>query len=112
MNAEQTAVVSVVHLLVTREYDVLVAMTHGRRLSASELQFAVEAYGRTLVELPQEALDGLDVVQIEGEEPPVFSVLVDLWTQEEGRSDLILELRLIERFQGAHEIEIMDLHAL
>lgn len=112
MNTEQAAVVSVVRLLVEGEYEVLAATTHGRRLSATELRTAVETYGRTLVELPRAALEELDVVQIEGLEPPTLNVLVDLWTAEEGRSDLTLELHLIARFDNAYEAEIMDLHTL
>jgi hypothetical protein len=39
-------------------------------------------------------------------------VAAPLWTAEEGRSDLTLELRLIEFAPEAYEVEIEDLHVL
>lgn len=86
-------------------------MTRGRRLSAEELRGAVAGHGRTLVPLPPEELDSLDVVEIAGAEPAAYSVVVDLWT-EEGRSDLSLELRLVDRDDGAFEVEVMDVRVL
>ena len=112
MNAIQTSVVTVVHLLVVGEYDVIESMTHGVRLSAQELRGAVESYGRTLIELPESELDGLDVVTVEGASVPTLSVVVDLWTEEEGKSDLSLELMLIDRYGGAYEVQVSDLHVL
>jgi hypothetical protein len=38
--------------------------------------------------------------------------LVDLWTVEEGRSDLTLELRLTETGGEPYDIEIHDPHVL
>jgi hypothetical protein len=99
----------VVALLVGCKYDVLEALTRGSRLSADELRLAVDAYGRTLVDVP----DGQwrqDVAPMD--EPDSFHVIVDLWTAEEGRSDLSLELRVHDRYQGAFEVEVLDLHVL
>lgn len=39
-----------------------------------------------------------------------FHVVVPLWSEEEGRSDLALELRLIESLPDALSVEITDLH--
>lgn len=112
MNAMQAAVGNVVSLLVEGSYDVLEAMTRGRRLSASDLRHAVEDYGRTLVPLPAGELDELDVAQVKDAEVPTFHVVVDLWTQAEGRSDLTLELLLTDRYAGAYGTEILNLHTL
>jgi hypothetical protein len=53
-----------------------------------------------------------DVSAIRDREYPTFHVVIDLWTLEEGRSDLSLELELIDRYGGAYEIRILDLHVL
>ena len=112
MNALQTAVSVVVNLLVEGDFETIEKMTGGRRLSASELEAAVSEYGRTLVGLPPEALDELDVVEIENSDPTVYSVTADLYTEEEGKSDLSLELRLTDVYDGAYETEVMDLRVL
>ena len=81
-------------------------MTRGRRLSTEDLQRAVDDYGRVLVPLPPESLENLDVVQVRDADPSTFSVVIDLWTREEGRSDLTLELELVDRFNGAYDMSI------
>ena len=110
--ALKTAVGAIIGLLVDGSYDVVEAMTRGRRLSADSLRRAVEGYGRTLASIPPDSLDRLDVVQIEGSEPAAFHVLVEMWTEEEGRSDLTLELRMTDLYGGAYDVEVLDLHVL
>jgi hypothetical protein len=39
-------------------------------------------------------------------------VVVDMWTRQEGRSDLSLELELRETAPGAWEARLLDLHVL
>ena len=110
--ARRQAVRTATTLLAEGAYEVLEVMTRGRRLSADEMRSAVHEYGATLVPLPEPALDELDVVQVTGSALPTFDVVVDLWSYEEGRSDLSLELRLTDRFDGAHDVEILDIHTL
>lgn len=112
MNAMQAAVTMLTNLLAAGDYVTAERMTRGRRLSASDLQRAVEDYGGTLVPLPAEALENLDVVEVRDSDPAAFSVVVDLWTAEEGRSDLTLELELVDRFEGAYDVMIQNLHVL
>ncbi len=112
MTALQVAVSVLVSLLAAGDFDVAAAMTRGDRLSAEALREAVDRYGRTLVALPAEELERLDVVELQGREYPTFHVVVDLWTAEEGRSDLSLELELVDRYEGAFETRILDLHVL
>jgi len=56
--------------------------------------------------------DNLDVNEIEGAIPRAWWVLVDLWTVEEGRSDLTLEIRLTDTGGELYDIEINNLHVL
>lgn len=58
---------------------------------------AIDAYGKvTLVSLPQEAWD-TSVAASWGDR---CRCLVDLWTEEEGRSDLVLEVDVVDEDQG------------
>lgn len=111
-SALTTAVQVAVGLLVAGEYDALAATTYGRRLSAKQLRDAVSEYGRTLRSLPDDEWTTLDVVEVPDAEVPTFHVVVDLWTEEEGRSDLSLELLMKDTDGGAFETEILDLHVL
>ena len=101
----------VVALLARGEYTALERRTGGARLSATELREAVQAYGRRIVVPPLEATPPLDVVAVAGSRPPAWSVVVPVWTAEEGRSDLSLELTVREA-DGSYAVEVDDLHAL
>ena len=90
-----------VEMLVAGDYDSIEEATRGRRLTAEQLQMP-----------PQVVFDNLDVNEIEGAIPRAAWVLVDLWTVEEGRSDLTLEIRLTETGGELYDIEIDNLHVL
>lgn len=107
-----TAVRVVVGMLVAGEYDALASMTRGVRLSSDALETAVKRYGRTLRMPPDDAFSELDVVEVSESATPTYTVTFDLWTAEEGRSDLSLELLLRDAYSGAFEIEVTDLHVL
>jgi hypothetical protein len=101
-----------VELLVAGDYDGIEEATRGRRLTAEQLRQAVEEYDRELQMPPQAEFHNLDVNEIEGAIPRAAWVLVDLWTVEEGRSDLTLEIRLTETGGELYDIEIDNLHVL
>ncbi len=98
------------NLLASGDFASAERMTGGHRLSAADLERAVSEYVRTLVPLPPEALDELDVVAVQGAELPTFNGDIDLWTSEQGRSDLTLQLELVDRYGGAYKVSILDLH--
>lgn len=102
---------SIVEMLVERHYTELERLSGGVRLSAQAIELAVSQYGRTLCRVPAERWPDLDVVEVTGAVPARFSVRVDLWTSEEGRSDLSLELTLIDDGETL-AVEIDDLHVL
>ena len=60
--------------------------------AAEQIRAYVADYGATLVELPSDTWD-TSCAQWMGEH---WEVLVDLWTKEEGRSDLVLALKVVE----------------
>lgn len=105
-------VVQLLHWLVAGDYAAIEWFTSGVRLSASLLRQATVDYGRTLVMPPASALDQLDVIEVDGSNPRSWSVRVDLWTVEEGRSDLSLECTLIDRAGDLLGAEVDNLHVL
>jgi hypothetical protein len=72
---------------------------------------AIADYGRHLIIPPEEAYSLMDVVEIRSTQQPRWSVTMPLWTLEEGRSDLLLELTVIRR-EKTFDIELDDIHVL
>ena len=101
----------VIALLVAEKYAELDNLTAGTRLSANDMAGAIRQYGRVLVAPPEEAYEDLDVVQVKNASLPRWSVRMSLWTAEEGRSDLSLELTITESGNG-YLIEVDDIHVL
>ena len=106
------ATIQVIELLVGYRYDDLEKRTGGVRLSADMLEEAVTQYGKTLVFPPPDALANLDIVPVACEGPKTWSVRADLWTSEEGRSDLTLELTVIKDEGKRTIVELDNLHVL
>jgi hypothetical protein len=103
---------SIVGMLVARDYAGIERETEGQRLTAAELENGVAEYGRTLVMPPEHAFQKIDVVQVTAPGPRRWSIRFDLWSAEEGRSDLSLEMTIIERADGTLMVEVDDLHVL
>jgi hypothetical protein len=101
----------VVRLLAAGQYSELEAITNGARLKATEMANAINEYGRKLIPVPEEGLNLMDVVKVGKVIPPKWSVTMPLWTREEGRSDLSIELTLTEE-GNAFRIEFDDIHVL
>ncbi|HEY6560411.1 MAG TPA: hypothetical protein VI072_24170 [Polyangiaceae bacterium] len=111
MQPSSTAIVEqIVRLLVSGDYAAVERLTSGRNLTAAELEQAVHDYGRRLV-LPAADEFHVDAIQVTGRVPVTWYVRVDLWTAEEGKSDLSLELSVVEHPQGPLA-EMDGLHVL
>lgn len=106
------AIRQVLQWLVEGDFIAIEQYTHGVRLSASLLEQAVADYGQTLLMPPISAFDQLDVVRVSGAEPSAWSVRIDLWTAEEGRSDLTLECTVIDGPGALLAVEVDNLHVL
>jgi hypothetical protein len=104
-------VYQVIALLVAGKYAELETLTHGVRLKAKDIATAVADHGKRLVSPPDDGFKLMNVVEVKNARPRQWSIATPLWTQEEGRSDLTVELTLIER-QNSFVIELDDLHVL
>lgn len=60
--------------------------------TADSIQASIDAYGETLAELPEEAW----TTSVSQRISTHWDVLVDLWTVESGRSDMVLHSRVFE----------------
>lgn len=108
----KATIVRLLHWLVAGDYVAIERATRGIRLSAALLQQAVVDYGRTLIMPPASALNVLDVIEVDASSPRAWSVRVDLWTAEEGRSDLSLECTLVDCPGDFLGVEVDNLHVL
>ena len=112
MNPIEVAVRVVVDLLVRGEYGAIEKLTRGVRLSASELESSIRNYGRTLVPPGPAWWTSVTITPVVAEGPPAVHLAVPLWTAEEGRSDLTLELKLTQSAWGTLDTEVLDIHVL
>jgi hypothetical protein len=101
-----------VALLARGEYEQVHTMAPRSRVSASQMRASVVEYGRTLVPLPPGAQNLIDYVVVEGSVARAWSVVVPLFTREEGRSDLSLQLSLMLLPTGRYDVEVDDIHVL
>jgi hypothetical protein len=60
--------------------------------TAAQIQNYIQDYGATLVDLPEETWNSSVCIWMGTE----WNALIDLWTASEGRSDLVLSLRVAE----------------
>lgn len=97
----------IVGLLATGDYIAVEGMTSGR-VNHAQLKEAVDDFGQTLIPLPRDAVDNLDILEIPGGD---YSIVCDLWTKERGASDLTLEMRISFR-DGKETIVIDGVHVL
>ncbi len=96
----------IVQMLVARNYDAIVRYTRGIRLPKDDIEYAIDDYGCTITMPPESVFDNLDVVEVEHVLPREWSVRCPLWTKEEGRSDLSIELSMIEEEVDKLRVEL------
>lgn len=101
-----------VNWLVEGKLQEIEAHTSGIRLTAQMIREAIDEYPATLVKPPDEAFDKLGMIQIEDADPPEWYVRFDLWTAEEGRSDLSVECTVVAVEGKGVRIELDGIHVL
>ncbi len=75
------------------------------RATLGQIREYITDYGESLIDLPDDAWD-TSVSQWMGTH---WDVLVDLWTLESGRSDLVLAVRVFD-VDGEYQFEIDSVH--
>jgi len=106
---------SVVRTLVNRfaigDYEDVLNHCSTSRLTADDLRQVIEDYGCTFIEPPPSAYTNLDAVGVRNARKPTWSVRAPLWSKEEGRSDLTLEVTVIQD-GDRWDVQLEDLHVL
>jgi hypothetical protein len=101
----------VIELLTAGRFKDIEILTNGSRLNAMDIAKAITDYGRQLVMPPEDGYELMDVVEVRDSAPPRWSIRIPLWTREEGRSDLSLELTVSQRSNG-FDVELDDIRVL
>jgi hypothetical protein len=91
-------------LLCNQKYGALEKLTSGIRLSADEIEQSIEEYGYLLTPYPDSV--ELDVIEVIGSMPREWSVVAPIYTEEEGLSDLSLELSLLDSGENIYKSEL------
>lgn len=81
------------------------------RLSILDIEEVLSGYGRTFVHFPSDGEGLIDAVEIINSSPPAWAVRTPLWTIEEARSDLTLELTMAVDGRDV-SVELDDLRVL
>ncbi len=102
-------------LLVDAQYENLEQLCRKGGLTARQLQEAAGAWPFRLVMPDSNVLEALvygEIVEVGDSNPTQWSVYVNLWSQEEGRSDLTLELTVFDKHGDYYDVEINNIHVL
>ena len=106
------AAVAVLRYLCAHSLDDLSDRFPQSRLSAQDIAVVLSRYGARLSPPPADAGSYVSVISVQGSTFPTWSVVTPVWTEEEGRSDLSLELTISETPQSRLAVELDDLHVL
>jgi hypothetical protein len=107
------AIESLLMRLVHREYDQVEMMTGGNRLTSEEIAEAIADYGRTLTfpSVDLFGLKGATATEVIGSPTNGWFIVLPLWTEEEGESDLSIEITAIKTDRGI-TLELDSIHVL
>src|SRR4029453_19059768 len=106
----RSIVIDLLVLLADGDYESIMERCGYSLLDSDDLRTAVAEYGLTVIAPPAE-YPFLRAGELKARAVPTWHVDADLWTEEEGRSDLTLEMT-IEFEPSGPVIGINNLHAL
>ena len=95
-------------LLCDKKYEELASLTNHTRLSSDEIKNSILDYGRQLIQYPKNI--EFDVIEVTNSNPKEFSIWAPIYTQEEGLSDLSVELTLIEESDMKYKVKLYNIH--
>lgn len=82
--------------LAAGDFEAVVAECSASRLSSDDIRGVIAEYGKTFIAPPTNAYRDLDAVPVR-DSAAIWSVRAPLWSEEEGRSDLELQLTIGQR---------------
>ena len=102
------ALKQIVPLVVAGRMEDIERIESGGRMKPEEWRTRIKDYGRKLTLPPPGDFELADVVPMQGKDRSGWSVWYRLWTEEEGRSDLGLQLLVFDQ-GGIIKLEVDDL---
>jgi hypothetical protein len=99
-------------LLAQKDYERFCGFARSSRLTPGDVRRVIEEYRRCVVPLPDTAYPQINIVPVSGSRPQQWNVIMPVWTEEEGRSDLSLDITLQDSDAKTYSVEINDLHVL
>jgi hypothetical protein len=96
--------------LVSHDFAAIVADGRAGRLTQDEIRLAVEGYPAKLITPPETAWSEIEEYELEDELGDQL-LLVPLWTDVEGRSDLVLSVAVKSTPEG-YRLGITSLHVM
>lgn len=102
----------ILNLLAESKYSELSELCIGNDIQAEDIERAVSDYPYKPIYPKSEINDLLNIIEVEDSNPREWSVYCDLWTEEEGRSDLNLQISLIESPGEFYQFQIDGIHVL
>jgi hypothetical protein len=89
----RSIVIDLLVMLADGDYESIMERCAGSRVSGDDLQAAVRDYGCTVVAPPAD-FKFFRLIELDARAVPTWSVEADVWTEEEGASDLTLQLTI------------------
>lgn len=86
------SVLSILSQLAEGEYQGMANLSGRDGFSAERIRHAIESYGHTLIEPPHEALQNIVISEVVDADERQYRAVTPLWTKQEGKSRLHLEL--------------------
>ena len=108
----EATVIKVLTLLAAKDYVQLAEFGGGKRMAASDIRRAMAGYPFEASVPSGSIAEFLDIVEVRGSFPRRWSVCCPVWTKEEGRSDLTVEMTVTETEGELYAIELDGIHVL
>ncbi|UVM53796.1 hypothetical protein LOY37_15600 [Pseudomonas sp. B21-012] len=104
---------SIITLLTNGQYQKIESLTSKGGLTADEMCRAIDDYGQKLTTPTSEELNSsIDAIKINCSNKEAWSIQLPLWTEEEGESDLTLEVTVTLSNGDGIQIQIENIHIL
>ena len=108
-------ILRLLQLLVEARYVELANLTQSGSLTSQQTREAVETWPYPLVTPSSSSLADLiydEAVEVADVSPAKWSIYINLWTKEEGRSDLTLEVTVCDNSSEYYDVRIENIHVL
>jgi hypothetical protein len=106
----RSIVIDLLVLLADEDYDSVMERCGNSGMTSDELRTAIRDYGRKVIAPPADYAC-INTYERESTAVPTWAVEADLWTEEEGRSDLTLSVTIAFEPSGP-TVRLDNLHVL